>query len=203
LYLVFIYDANNRVCMLISWRDVYLIRALVAPNVLFTMLKKRLRLKCLCVHAFCVRAPWVASCSPPFQVDWLPETVGLCCPGSPRPRRACTRNRLTRSMTVEKVRCRDPAVLPRLLWPPHHCRRLFHHSLKMNWIPHYFLLPLKCSSAKRSFVSYLISYWSRTSAETVFMMIPVFELSTVDQKSCRFHQTTSISSLFWLSQVYD
>ena len=198
MYLVFIYDANNRVCMLISWRDVYLIRALVAPNVLFTMLMKRLRLKCLCVHAFCVAAPRVASCSPPFQVNWLREMVGLCCLDSHRPRRACTRNRLTRSMTVEKVRCGDPAALLRLLWPPHRCRPLFHHrSWMMNRIPHYFLPPLKCSSAKRSFVSYLISYWWRTSAETVFMMIPVFVLSTVDQKSCLFRHTTSFFWLFW------
>ena len=195
MYLVFIYDANDRVCMVISCDDVLSnrLRSLTRFVMVYLQWLRSIRLRCPCCPSFDVEA---TSYYLAFQEDWLQEMVGWCCPGSPHLRRACTRSRLVHSRTVETA-CYDPFLL---LWPLPCCPHLSQRRW-MNWIPrfhHRFLPPLRYSSAKRSFFSYLISYWLLTSAGTVFMMIPVFVLSTVDQISCHAPQTMSTFSLVWL-----
>ena len=159
---------------------------------------RSIRLRCLCGRVSGAKA---RRCSLAFLADWLREMVGSRCPGSHRLQRACTRSHLVRSRTAVRA---GYWPFPRL-WP------LLRHPLlslrsRMMTLNHRFhhrsLPPLRYFNAKRSFFSYLISYWLLTSSETVFTTIPVFVSSTVDQMNCRVHQTMSTFLVFCVWQVY-
>ena len=149
---------------------------------------RSIRLKCQCGLVSVAEA---TKHSLAFLADLLRGTVGWRCRGWHRLRRACTRNHLVRSRTaVRAAYWRFPHPWPLLRRPLLSLRSLMRSS---NLRFHHRSLPLlRYFSAKRSFFSFLISYWWLTSLETVFMMIPVFVSSTVDQMNCRVHQTTSI-----------